>query len=515
MNIRTSIPKRGFILAGVLLATFLSAIEGTVIGPAGPTIVSDLGDVSLLSWIFTSYLLTMAVSTPIFGKISDLFGRKPVFLIGVGLFLIGSLLCCYAENMQSLILFRAIQGIGAGAVVPVTFTIIGDIYSIEERGKVQGMISSVWGISSLLGPLIGGYFVDYLGWPWIFGFNIPFGLLAMWFVGTYLKEDIVKQKVHIDYLGAITFTVGITSLLIALSLGGHSYPWGSPFIVTLLLAAVVFLAAFLIVERKAKEPIVPLELLKIRNVTLSNIAGLLTSALMIGLTSYLPLWIQGVQGGNATTSGLALAPMSIGWLIGGIFAGRLLMRLGSRYTSLIGLTGIVAGSSGLIFLSGDSPSWLLLFYMFVYGLGFGFSFTVFTIIAQSSVGYRQRGASTALNTFMRTLGQTIGAAAFGTWLNSRISAHTEAMDLSEQGVTQKDINTILAPHGTLELPERIQALLQHVLELSLHSLFLIMFIIGICGFIVTAGLRKQPPSPVESGAAGQVQIAGKRDEEHS
>lgn len=188
------------------------------------------------------------------------------------------------------------------------------------------------------------------------------------------------------------------------------------------------------------------------------------------------------------------------------------MRLGSRYTSLIGLTGIVAGSAGLIFLSASSPSWLLLFYMFVYGLGFGFSFTVFTIIAQSSVGYRQRGASTALNTFMRTLGQTIGAAAFGTWLNSRISAHTETMNLAEQGVTQKDINTILAPHGTLELPERIQALLQQVLELSLHSLFLIMFIIGICGFIVTAGLRKQPPSPVESGVAAQAQIAGKREE---
>ncbi|MCM3784877.1 MFS transporter [Neobacillus mesonae] len=491
------IQKRGFILAGVLLATFLSAIEGTVIGPAGPTIVSDLGDVSLLSWIFTSYLLTMAVSTPIFGKISDLYGRKPVFMIGVGLFLLGSVLCCFADNMQSLIVFRAIQGIGAGAVVPVTFTIIGDIYSIEERGKVQGMISSVWGISSLLGPLIGGYFVDYLGWPWVFGFNVPFGLLSMWFVGKFLKEDFVRQKVKIDYAGAVTFTIGITSLLIALSLGGHSYPWSSSFIVSLLIVAVVFIAAFLYIETKAKEPIVPLSLFKIRDITMANLAGMLTSALMIGLTSYLPLWIQGVRGGNATTSGLALAPMSIGWLIGGIYAGRLLMKLGSRHTSLIGLTGIIAGSVGLIFMDSHSSEWLLLFYMFVYGLGFGFSFTVFTIIAQSSVGYRQRGASTALNTFMRTLGQTIGAAAFGTWLNSQISAHAQSMNLMEQGVTQKDINSILAPHGSMELPEELKALLQHVLELSLHSLFIIMLIISVGGFIVTAGLRNRPPAPSE------------------
>lgn len=505
MTQMNKIPGRGLILIGVLLATFLSAIEGTVIGPAGPTIVSDLGDVSLLSWIFTSYLLTMAVSTPIFGKISDLYGRKPVFLIGVALFLLGSILCCFAVNMQGMIAFRAIQGIGAGAVVPVTFTIIGDIYSIEERGKVQGMISSVWGISSLVGPLIGGYFVDYLGWQWIFGFNIPFGLLAMWFVGKYFKEEAVKQNTKIDFAGAITFIVGITSLLIVLTLGGQSYAWTSPFIILLVLIAIGFLILFVYIERKAEEPLVPLSLFRIRDITLSNISGLLTSALLIGLSSYLPLWVQGVRGGDATSSGLMLAPMSIGWLIGGIFAGRMLVKLGSRKTTLIGLTAIVLASIGLLTITESTAALIVYIYTFVYGIGFGFSFTVFTIIAQSSVGHRQRGASTALNTFMRTLGQTIGAAAFGTWLNMKIASLSAELHLEEQGVTQADINRILDPHGTASMPDQLKQLLQHVLDQSLHSLFIIMFIIAVISFFVTAGLRNSAPEPAsEEEALGSM-----------
>jgi len=507
--VRTGELKRSFILAGLLLATFLSAIEGTVIGPAGPTIVSDLGSVQLLSWIFTAYLLTMAVSTPIFGKISDLYGRKLVFLIGCTLFLLGSLLCCLSQNMEQLIAFRAIQGLGAGAVVPVTFTIIGDIYRIEERGKIQGWISSVWGISSLVGPLLGGYFVDNLGWQWIFGFNVPFGLLAMWFVFRYLKEEVTPRSAKIDYAGAVTFTVGITALLFVLSAGGQYYAWESPVIVGLSAVAVIFLIMFFVVEKRAAAPMVPLHLFRIRDIRVANISGLLASTLMIGLTSYLPLWVQGVRGGNATESGLLLAPMSVGWLIGSVMAGRMLLKIGSRMTALIGLAGIAIGSGGLFLVGGTSPDYVLFVLTFIYGLGFGFAFTIFTIIAQSSVGYQERGSSTALHTFMRTLGQTIGAAAFGTWLNYRISALSAEQHLADAGISDSDINQLLAPHTEGALSDEKWALLRGVLEGSLHSLFVIMFVIALISWLTAFALRKRLVVP-EEGESSSSAASGQR-----
>ncbi|MDP4095608.1 MFS transporter [Paenibacillus sp. P96] len=491
--------KRGLVLVGVMLATFLAAIEGTVIGPAGPTIVSELGSVTLLSWIFTSYLLTMAVTTPIFGKLTDLFGRKPIFLIGCSLFVIGSLLCGLAGNMNQLILYRAIQGIGAGAVIPVTFTIIGDMYTIEERGKVQGMISSVWGISSLLGPLLGGYVSSYFGWEWIFGFNVPFGILAMFFIARYLHERVEKRTARIDIPGAVTFTIGMAALLLVLTLGGQYMSWSSPGLLGLAAIAAVFLILFLIIEQRVQEPMVPLKLFGIRDIAVSCIAALLVSSLLIGLTSYLPLWIQGVRGGDAASSGLALSPMAVGWLLGSVWAGRMIIRLGSRFTSVLGLSFITAAAVIMLLISVSSPVWYLLVGTFMYGLGFGFSMTVFTIIAQSSVGFRQRGASTALNTFLRTLGQTIGVAAFGSWLNYRITEQTAASRLLEQGVTQEEINGLLAAHSGQQMSVDTARLLRQVLEGGLHSLFVIMAVIAVLSWIVVWGLRNRPPAPEESG----------------
>ncbi len=489
--------KRGLVLTGVLLATFLAAIEGTVIGPAGPTIVSELGSVNLLSWIFTAYLLTMAVTTPIFGKLSDLFGRKPIFLIGCSLFVIGSLLCMLAGSMEQLILYRAIQGIGAGGVIPVTFTIIGDIYKMEERGKVQGMISSVWGISSLVGPLLGGYVVTYFGWEWIFGFNVPFGFLAMFFIARYLREQVSKRTARIDVAGAVTFTIGMTALLLVLALGGQYIDWTSPELLALAAVAILFLVLFLVIEKRAQEPMVPLKLFRIRDIAFSCAAALLVSTLLIGLTSYLPLWIQGVHGGDAASSGLALAPMSVGWLFGSMIGGRILLTLGSSRTSLIGLTLIVLGAFVMTLMNLTTPIWLLFLSTLLYGLGFGFSITVFTIIAQSSVGFQLRGASTALNTFLRTLGQTIGVAAFGSWLNYRIAAQTADGQLTQQGVTQEDINGLLAPHASQSLSDKVAGLLRSVLENSLHSLFVIMVVIAVISWFVVLGLRNRPPGTEE------------------
>jgi len=488
--------KRNFILAGLLLSTFMSAIEGTVTGPAGPAIVSHFGGMQLMSWIFTAYLLTMAVTTPIFGKISDIYGRKPVFIVGSIIFILGSLLCGLSQNMEQLIIFRAIQGIGAGAIVPVAFTIIGDIYPLEQRTKVQALISSIWGISSLIGPLLGGYFVDYWSWRWIFGFNVPFGLVSIVLIMRYLPKHTVTRKAKVDVAGALTFTIGVTALLFTMATGGQYYDWNSPLLIGCMVIAVVFLALFLIVEGKAEEPMLPLQLFRIRDIAVSSVANLLISSLLIGITTYTPLWIQGVLGKNATFSGLALAPMSIGWVLGSIAGGKMLLTAGSRKTTLIGVGAIVVSALGMAMMTGETSNMILLLLTFIYGIGFGYTSTVFTIIAQSSVGYNLRGSSTALNSFIRSLGQTIGVAAFGSWINIKIAALLKDTPGTES-VSQADINKLLSPEESKNIAESLWLSMRSVLEGSLHSLFIIMAVISIISMLVVTRFKNKAPSSEE------------------
>ncbi|MCL6603270.1 MAG: MFS transporter [Paenibacillus sp.] len=487
--------ERKLILTGVLLATFLAAIEGTVTGPAGPAIVGDFQGVQWLSWIFTAYLLAMAITTPIFGKVSDLFGRKPVFIGGVIVFLLGSLLCGVSQSMQQLIIFRAIQGFGAGALIPMTFTIIGDIYSIKERAKTQGMLSSVWGISSLVGPLLGGYVVDYLSWRWVFVFNLPFGLLSIVFIARYLKEDKVRRKAKIDVAGTLLFAAGMGALLFGLTTGGQSLSWSSPLLLAILSAAVLLLAMFLKVERRASEPMLPLGLFSIRNIAVSTGANLLVSTLIIGLSTYVPLWVQGVSGKSAALSGLLLAPMSVGWMFGSIAGGRMILRSGSRRTAMLGLAMISAGAVGLAFMLEDSSQIYLLGLMLISGIGFGYASTVFTIIAQSSVGHELRGSSTALNSFTRSLGQTIGVALFGSWLNFNMDRLLKTQPGS--GVTGEDINQLLNPQTGKSLSPAVSQSLHSALEGGLHLLFIVMAVIALLSLFISWGLRSTVPSTSE------------------
>lgn len=257
------------ITGALLVATFLSAIEGTIISTATPAIVKSLGGLDLISWVFAIYLLTSAVTTPIFGKLADLFGRKKVFIVGTSIFLLGSLLCGFSQNMGQLILFRGLQGIGAGAVIPITFTIIGDIFTYEQRAKVQGLISSIWGIAGLFGPLVGGSLVDYVSWHWIFFINLPFGLISIWIIGKHLEEKIEKQKRNIDYGGAITFTIGTTAILYVLLSG----QFNSMLTYVLLIVAILFLAVFVFIQFKHPEPIIPFKLFQYRVILVSNIVA--------------------------------------------------------------------------------------------------------------------------------------------------------------------------------------------------------------------------------------------------
>ncbi|WCN38287.1 MDR family MFS transporter [Aneurinibacillus uraniidurans] len=492
--------NRRNVTIAMMVATFLAAIEVTIVSTAMPRIASDLGGLELISWVYAVYLLTTAVTTPIYGKLADLFGRKIIFTIGAIVFLIGSMLCGLANSMEQLILFRALQGIGAGAVLPVTFTIIGDIYTFEERAKIQGWFSSIWGISGIVGPLVGGFFVDQLSWHWIFFINVPFGIISIIMLWMYLEESFEKKKKHIDYAGVITFTIGVTALLYAFLTGGQQYAWNSSAIIGLFVVAVVFLAIFIRVELASPEPMLPLSLFKIRTISVSNTASLLLSALLIAMNAYLPMWVQGVYGKGATSAGLILTPMSIGWPLGAILCGRFIISIGARRTSLIGITILLAASLWLATVSIATPQLVLTLIMFVAGLGFGLSITVFTVVVQSSVDWNLRGAATASNSFLRTLGQTCGIAIFGTLFNSALAGY-----MSGHRVPTGDMNQLLNPATAKLLPPEIVAVMREGLASSLHQVFLTLFFLAGAALLITLFLPRKNPEAAGAGKAAAEQ----------
>ncbi|AIK31960.1 sugar (and other) transporter family protein [Bacillus anthracis] len=308
--------------------TFLSAVEGTIVSTAIPRITSDLSGVELVSWVYAIYMLATAVSTPIYGKLADLFGRKKVLLIGATIFLVGSALCGVVTSMEQLIFFRALQGIGAGAVMPITMTIIGDLYSeAKDRAKAQGWMSAVWGVSGVIGPLVGGFLVDSLSWRYIFFLNVPFGIIACLMIAIYYKESIKPAKHHIDYLGATVFSLSMIALLYALLTGSSKQNWGDVTIIGLLIFAVVSFIIFLFIEKKSPEPLIPLALFSNRTLSTINILTLIAGAMIISITMYLPIWSQGVLGKNATEAGLILMPIPVMWTFGAIFSGNLVGKL--------------------------------------------------------------------------------------------------------------------------------------------------------------------------------------------
>lgn len=421
MNKQTN---RSMVTIGLLTALFIGALDSTVVSTASPRMVESLGGLSLISWIFSVYTLTTCIATPIFGKLGDLYGRKLVFTIGLGLFVAGSLLCGIADSMAELIWFRALQGIGAGALTPVTFTIVGDLYPGKERAKVQGLFSSVWSIAGLFGPLVGGYFVDYISWRWIFFINLPVGIIAILFIFLYYHESFEKQNKSIDYAGAATFTIGMTALLLALLTGGQEYAWGSPMIIGLLIVTVVFLSIFLWVERRAKEPMLPLSLFRTSVLSIPYILGFTTRWMVMGVTVYCALWLQDVSGSSATFAGLALMPMSIAWPIASTLAGRLMYRVGAKFLIVLGSVLVVAGSLLVAIMQSDSPYMIIVASLVLIGLGMGLIVTPSIVIIQGAVDFRSRSVATSTNTLMNSLGQTVSVAVFGLVFNSIVTSNT-------------------------------------------------------------------------------------------
>jgi EmrB/QacA subfamily drug resistance transporter len=416
--------ERGPILLAVMLSVGLVAIDATILATAVPSVVKDLGGFSQFPWLFSIYLLAQAVSVPIYSKLADQRGRKPVMLIGVGLFVLGSILCGFAWSMPALIAFRLLQGLGAGAVQPIGLTIVGDIYSVAERAKVQGYLASVWGIASFVGPTLGGVFSDYASWRWIFFVNIPLGAAAAWMLMRRFHEDVTKVARHqIDYAGTTLLAVGGSLLLLGLLEGGVEWAWSSTAGIAVLAVAVVLLAAFVVVERRAAEPVLPLWVLGHRVLNAANSSALLVGVLMIGLSTYVPLYAQSVLGTSALVAGFALAAMTLGWPIAASLAGRLYLGLGFRVTMLIGATIVVAGSGLLLTVTSSSSVLYLALACFVIGVGLGFTASPGVVAAQSSVDWGSRGVVTGANLFARSVGSAIGVAVFGAVANGVVAAH--------------------------------------------------------------------------------------------
>lgn len=420
--------KRKSVIIALLIATFLTAIEGTIVSTAMPKIVDDLGGSHLYTWVISVYLLATVISTPIFGKLADLYGRKLMFTIGTVIFLIGSMLSGLSQSMEQLVLFRLIQGIGAGALTTIPFTIIGDIFEFELRAKIQGWISSVWGIAGIIGPLAGGFIVDTISWHWIFFLNLPFGIFALILLWTSLKEQLERKKQIIDYAGITTFAICMTSFLYALTLL-KDYRHVTPSIGALFAIAVVGLILFISIEAKGKEPMLPLQLFKIKLVTISNIAGFLLGFVLVTVTFYIPLWVQGVTNLNATFSGIAMLPMSVTWPIGAVFSGKWLSRAPFSRAILTGISIIIAGCIGLLFFqTGTTVPWMM-FVTAIIGFGFGLSFTAFTVAVQSAVDWKLRGAAMGSHNLMRNLGQAIGIAVSGLLLSDELSGYALEVSL--------------------------------------------------------------------------------------
>lgn len=423
--------ERGPVLISLMLTTGLVAIDSTVIATAVPSIVRDLGGFAQFPWLFSVYLLAQAVSVPIYGKLADLFGRRPIMLFGIGLFFLGSVLCGFAWSMPALIAFRALQGLGAGAVQPMSLTIAGDLYSTAERGKVQGYLASVWALSAVVGPTLGGVFSEYVSWRWIFFVNVPLCVVAVVMLTRHFHENVVRRRHTLDYAGSALLGVGCSLVILGLLEGGEAWAWSSAPSICALVVGVAMIIAFVLVERRAAEPVFPLWVLRHRLLATSSLTALAVGAVVIGLTSYVPTFVQGVVGGGPLVAGFAVATLSVGWPITSSQSSKLYMRAGFRFTALIGSTVTIVGAALTALLTADASVAEVAGACLVVGAGLGLVAAPTLIAAQSTVGWSERGVVTGTNMFSRSIGSALGVALFGAIANATLGYGKQAHSAAE------------------------------------------------------------------------------------
>jgi MFS family permease len=454
-------PRRPLILAAVMAAMFMIAIEATIVATAMPQIAGQLGDLHLYAWVFASFLLAQTAMTMVFGKLADSHGRRPVMLWGIAIFLAGSLLCGFAWSIPSLIAFRLVQGVGAGAIQPIALTIVGDLYSVKERAKIQGWLASVWGVSSVLGPLAGGLIVQHVSWAWIFWMNIPVGVLAAAGFAAFLREEVARQGRPVDVAGALLLTLALAALMTA-----ATEPGGRLFLPAALLA-VAGTAVFLWWESRAPDPILNLRLWLRRPVATANATVLFSGMAIIGLTAFLPMYVQAVLGRSALAAGFALTMMVLGWPLGSILAARAFGRFGLRACLVLGAALLPAGALAFLLLGPASSAVLAGAGSFVMGLGMGFLSTAAIVMLQESVGWAERGAVTASNVFSRNLGSALGAVVLGGVLNLSLASQGGAA----AGIDFEAIRRLLEQGQGLVPDAAVRAALAEGLHLTFWAVF--------------------------------------------
>ncbi|WP_329563786.1 MFS transporter [Kitasatospora sp. NBC_01266] len=481
-------------ISALLLALLLAALDQTIVSTALPTIVSDLGGLEHLSWVVTAYLLASTAATPLWGKLGDMYGRKRFFQASIVIFLIGSALCGLAQNMGELIAFRALQGLGGGGLIVLTQAIVGDLVPPRDRGKYQGLFGAVFGATSVLGPLLGGFFVDQLSWRWVFYINLPIGVVALIVIAVVLHSVEVKRQHRIDYLGIVLIASVAICLVLMTSLGGVTYPWGSWQVIGLGVLGVVLLIAFVQVERSAEEAVLPPRLFASRTFSLVAVISFVVGFAMFGALTYLPTFLQVVQGISPTLSGVHMLPMVLGMLVTSIGSGQIVARTG--HYRIFPIAGTAVVTVGLILLSRlteSTSTTVMSLYFLVFGLGLGLVLQVLVLIVQNSVGYQDLGVATAAATFFRSIGASFGVSIFGTIFTTQL---THKLNDALRGVHLPAgfaPSSITAdPHVIKSLPPVVQHNVLHAYASSIAEVFLYAAPVAFVAFLFSLFIREQP-----------------------
>ena len=474
----------------IMLATLLAALDQTIVATALPKIVSDLNGFEHLSWVVTAYLVTSTVTVPLYGKLSDLYGRRRLFLVAITVFLIGSALCGAAQTMGQLIAFRALQGVGAGGLIPLSQAAIADLFPPRERGRYQAYISGMWAIAAVAGPLLGGTLADHASWRWIFYINIPLGLVALVVVMRTMPSRGHIREHRIDYLGAALLSGAITAILLATVWGGTTYAWSSWQVIGTAATGIVLAVAFVFVERRVAEPLLPLELFKNRIVAVSCGAGLVIGALLFAVTIYAPVFMQDVLGSSATNSGALLIPLSAGWVVSSVIVGQLVARTGRyRIWPILGSTLVLLGMILMTTIDPGTSLATVSANLVLVGIGMGVMFQIYVIAAQNAVPVTQIGVVTGQLNFYRSMGGSFAVAGLGALLTSRLG--TELVDQLGRAGSRIDPNQVVQS-GSAQLPPRLADGVQTALSNSLHSVFLVCVPIAVIGLALAFALEERP-----------------------